>query len=245
MYIQTMNSKGSIVIIADSHILGGSLGKSEEFFKMLDHLFKLHHDVVFLGDVFELWVALKGYEDELHLRFVKWCAEAKTTRGIGFIEGNHEYHVDSSRAGAFTWSSEDSIVFEDGLMLAHGDLLNTKDWRYRLMRALFKSGLAKFLLKIFAPVGPQIAERIRKALKGSNQEHRKGIPGPQLEAFATRCGRHGAKHVVIGHFHEKGRHLSATGVELDIVPSWRDAGLVGVYSRATGKLDFKKWNEVW
>lgn len=240
-----MNPNGNIVIVADAHIHGGAIGKSGEFFKMLDHFLKIRQDIVFLGDVFELWIALNGYEDELHKRFVSWCAEAKTKRAIGFVEGNHEYYVDSVRAGAFTWTTENLRLMDDGTMFAHGDLLNTADWKYRLMRGLLKSYASKALLSAFAPVGPAIADKVRIALKGTNMEHRKGLPAGLLEPYAETCGRLGAKRVIIGHFHERGRHLSKSGVELHIVPSWRDAGMVAVLSRPSGNLEFKRWSDVW
>ncbi len=245
MYIQAMNQNPSIVIVADSHIYGGAIGKSDEFFKMLDHFLKIRRDIVFLGDVFELWIALNGYEDELHKRFVKWCAEARTRRSVGFIEGNHEYYVDACRAGAFTWSTETRKLLDDGTLFAHGDMLNSADWKYRLMRRIFKSRAAKAFMKACAPIGPSIAERVRVALKGTNMEHRKGLPTSLLEPYAEACGKLGAKRVVIGHFHEKGKHVSKSGVELQIIPSWRDAGIVGTYDRATGALELKKWSDVW
>jgi UDP-2,3-diacylglucosamine hydrolase len=240
-----MERKRGIVIVADAHVHGGPLGKSDEFFQMLDHLRKIRLDVVFLGDVFELWIGLKGYEDALHRRFVDWCAEAKTNFSVGFIEGNHEYHVRSKRSGAFTWVSDDGFLLDSGVYLAHGDLINIKDWRYRLMRGLFKSGLARRALDVLRPVGPGVADRLRRALKGTNMEHRKGVPSAVLEHFAGRCERLGVKSSIVGHFHEKGHHVAKNGVEIWIVPSWRDAGVVAVYTPGSAPLEFKRWSEVW
>ena len=61
------------VLIADSHIQCGS-EKAEIFFRMLDRLAALKPaGILFLGDIFELWIALKGYEMPEHKRFVDWC----------------------------------------------------------------------------------------------------------------------------------------------------------------------------
>lgn len=240
-----MSQNPSIALIADAHVHGGSVGKADEFFKMLDHLLKIRCDVVFLGDIFELWIALNGYEDEIHKRFVKWCAEARTKREIGFIEGNHEFFVDACRSGAFSWTSESGKLIEDGTLFAHGDLFNKGDWNYRLMRVAFKSRLAKVVLRACGSSGPALAEKIRVSLKKTDAERRKGVPTALLEPFAERCGRLGAKRAIIGHFHEKGRLTSKSGVELHIVPAWRDAGIVGVYGKAGSSFELKRWSEVW
>jgi len=240
-----MNPKDSTIIVADAHIRGGTVGKSAEFFKMLDHLKKLRYDIVFLGDVFELWIALDGYEDEHHKRFLQWCAEAKTKRSVGFLEGNHEYFVSRKRSGAFTWATEDEMLTEGGILFDHGDLINIHDWQYRLMRRLFKSLAARAVLNLLKPIGPAVANRIRVALKGTNKKHRKGVPGELLEPYAARHSANGAKKIFVGHFHEKGRFVSKDGVELNIVPSWRDAGLVGVLAKDSGKIEYRPWHEVW
>ena len=55
---------------------------------MLDHLAALKPaGILFLGDIFELWIALKGYEMPEHKRFVDWCRSHSKNMEIGFIEG--------------------------------------------------------------------------------------------------------------------------------------------------------------
>ncbi len=245
MYIPDMADKGKkTVIVADAHIHGGSLGKSDDFFKMLEWFGHFRHDVVFLGDVFELWIALPGYEDELHRRFIKWCDEALLKRSVGFIEGNHEYYISSERASHFSWVSDSSKLLDDGSMFAHGDLINVRDTKYRLMRSLVRNSVSKALLKSLSPVGPSIAERIRVSLKGTNMEHRRGLPGDLLESYAEDAGREGAKRLVVGHFHQKGGHVSKSGVEMTILPSWRDGGLVGLLDKASGRLEIHRWRDI-
>ncbi|MEJ2365241.1 MAG: hypothetical protein P8017_11290, partial [Deltaproteobacteria bacterium] len=61
--------------------------------------------LVFLGDIFDLWVALPRYEDDAQRQFVAWCREQKKHRTIGFMEGNHEYYLARNRAQDFSWCS--------------------------------------------------------------------------------------------------------------------------------------------
>ncbi len=238
-----MSPKDSILIVADSHIHGGSIGKSDEFFRMLGHFQKLHRDIVFLGDIFELWVALGGYEDELHLKFLDWCRAAKASRSLGFVEGNHEYFVSSERGLAFTWTSDAGRAC-DGVLFAHGDLVNSRDRNYRLLRILVRNPFTKALMKCLSFIGPAIAEKVRLALKESNMEHKKWLPIDLLERFCEEQAAKGVKRVVLGHFHQSASHVSKSGVELSILPCWRDAGMVGVFDKASGKLEIRKWRDV-
>jgi len=45
-----------MIIIADAHI-DESRGNESAFFQMLEAIEKTDHDIVFLGDIFELWIA--------------------------------------------------------------------------------------------------------------------------------------------------------------------------------------------
>ena len=56
-------------IISDSHIDADS---APRFFAMLDRLESRPEAVIFLGDIFELWIALPGYEEAHHQRFLDW-----------------------------------------------------------------------------------------------------------------------------------------------------------------------------
>jgi len=245
MYIGAMSPKDSLIIVADSHIHGGAIGKADEFFKMLEHFKRLHHDIVFLGDIFELWIALEGYEGELHRRFLDWSREAMEKRSVGFIEGNHEYFVGEERKGFFTWVSDSERLLEGGTLFAHGDLINVRDRKYRLLRLLVRNGVSKAIMKLASgSLGPRLAEKLRSGLKKTNMEHKKGLPSDLMELFSERKAAKGVKRILVGHFHQPGGHKSKSGVELSILPSWRDAGAVGLLDKASGKLELRKWKEV-
>jgi hypothetical protein len=79
-------------MIADAHI-SRTQGNVEAFFEMLAALEDGPSDVVFLGDIFDLWVALPRYENEQHRMFLSWCQRQKGHRRIGFVEGNHEFFL--------------------------------------------------------------------------------------------------------------------------------------------------------
>ena len=61
-----------MIIITDAHI-SKARGNHAIFFKMLESLEKNNQDLIFLGDIFDLWVALPRYEEEIHRDFIAWC----------------------------------------------------------------------------------------------------------------------------------------------------------------------------
>ena len=97
----TSNERRPLLLIADSHVRPGK-NSFGAFFQMLSWIETTNYDVVFLGDIMELWIGLKGYEGEIHKRFLSWCAAEKKHRKIYFLEGNHEYFVLPGHARYFT-----------------------------------------------------------------------------------------------------------------------------------------------
>ena len=69
----------SLIIVADSHIEPGSAAETV-FFRMLAKLSASGHDIVFLGDIFELWIGLPRYEGTSQKKFLSWCREQKESR---------------------------------------------------------------------------------------------------------------------------------------------------------------------
>jgi len=111
-----------MIIITDAHI-SEAKGNHTIFFKMLECLERNSQDLVFLGDIFDLWIALPRYEETIHRDFISWCRQQKNHRTIGYMEGNHEYFLASERATDFTWCSHDSWLLDDsGILFVHGDV---------------------------------------------------------------------------------------------------------------------------
>ena len=68
-----------MIIITDAHISKAN-GNHAIFFKMLESLEKNNQDLIFLGDIFELWVALPRYEEKIQRDFIAWCRRQKSHR---------------------------------------------------------------------------------------------------------------------------------------------------------------------
>ncbi len=232
------------ILIADSHIQSGS-EKAELFFRMLDHLATLEPaGIIFLGDIFELWIALKGYEMPEHQRFIDWCRFHSAKMEIGFIEGNHEFFVSGTHRDAFSWVTDQKHDLNQTIRLIHGDTVNKKDWRYLLLRGAIRNFFTKFLLKLFAPtIGPRVSDHIRLSLKTSNMAHKKHLPRADLESCALQCSAHGITTVTAGHFHTWEQISSASGTVVNILPAWDIAGEIALMT-SDGTLSCLSWEKL-
>ncbi len=190
-----------------------------------------NEDLVFLGDIFDLWVALPGYENELHRRFLAWCRHQKKRRTIGFIEGNHEFFLAENHARDFSWCSSGPWYLDrQGRLFCHGDLINRRDVRYLTFRKLSKNRYARILMKGL-PLGPALVESLKRHLKHTNTAFRRRLPVGQIKTFAEARFREGARTVFAGHFHQAYTYQNSQGRQLHSLPAWYTTGCVSYCSR--------------
>ena len=231
-----------MIIITDSHI-SKTRGNHIAFFDMLAAVESTDHEVIFLGDIFDLWIALPSYEDELHAEFIAWCQKRKNLRPVGFMEGNHEFFLADQRARAFTWCSQDAWRRDDARTLfAHGDQINRKDKKYLAFRKLIKNSLVKFILQKF-PGGPGVAGSIKKALNKTNNKHRSMMPWDELEHFAEFWFAAGVTTLFVGHFHREYCYRRQESNELYVLPDWLSTQKVTLYQQNPKKIKIMHWKE--
>ena len=236
-----MNSENHI-LIADSHIREDS---ADGFFAMLDRIREYRPaGVVFLGDIFELWIALDGYESGIHRRFLEWCAESKKVFEVGFILGNHEFYLMDRHAGAFSWISEVGHTTPDGIRFIHGDLINRADFRYLTLRKLLRNRFTRRLLKITAgTIGPRVSEKVRTSLKSTNLQNKRILPESYLARYAQTARAAGIRHIFAGHFHRHVQLDLPDGVPVEILPAWGNAGEI-VLLTPGGETSCGPWREL-
>ena len=217
-----------LIIVADAHV-SKAKGNFSPFFRLLDALAGHDDDLVFLGDIFDLWVALPRYENELHRHFLAWCRRQKTRRSIGYLEGNHEFFLTESHADAFSWCSPGPWYLDrQGYLFCHGDQVNTQDIRYLTFRKLSKNRYAKILLT-HLPLGPALVEHLKRRLKHTNPAFRHRLPGAQIAAYAEARFRDGAHTVFAGHFHRAHLYQNPQGRQMHTLPAWCTTGRVSQY----------------
>lgn len=232
-----------MIIIADAHI-DESRGNESAFFQMLKVIEKTDHDVVFLGDIFELWIALPRYEKGLHKNFLAWCEAQKRRRTVGFIEGNHEYFVAAQRKDYFSWCS-DAAGRPDakGLLFCHGDLINRRDKNYLRFRKISKSQICQTVMR-FLPFGPSIGKLLVHLFKRTNSEFRRRLPKEAIADFAEASFEDGIRTIFVGHFHRNYQYRKSELKALYIVPGWLEAEQVTLYEKGSGRVRACHWREL-
>lgn len=231
-----------MILIADAHV-SPERGNVAPFLDMLSRLSRTREDIAFLGDIFDLWIALSRYENRLHRHFLDWCRSARQGRRIGFIEGNHEFYVARNRSDAFSWCT-DAPWHQDGngSLFCHGDRINRQDHQYLRFRRISRHPLTEAALRT-VPAGPRVAESIRRGMKHANQAMKKWFPDGEIARFAAARFREGESVLYIGHFH-RGFIGGAPGRRLCLVPPWFREGRVMVTDPRTGEAHCRHWTEV-
>jgi UDP-2,3-diacylglucosamine hydrolase len=232
-----------LVIIADAHV-SRRRQNAEAFFEMLALLEQGAGDVVFLGDIFDLWIALPRYENDMHRLFLSWCRCQKARRQVGFIEGNHEFFVARRHAAAFSWCTQRAWWQDtDGNLFSHGDRINRRDHAYLAFRKLTKNPVARTILRGL-PWGPSLAQRVKLGLKDTNRAFRKCLPADQLQEFAERRFREGAVRIFVGHFHRPFNYRGQRGGELNVLPDWYSHGAISLLPVDGRGLRQGPWREL-
>lgn len=230
-----------LYVISDAHI--ETAEEVDAFFEMLEHLEKKEHRVAFLGDIFELWIALKGFEAPCHSRFLAWC-ERQKCKPI-FIEGNHEFYVNQIYAGRAFISdgatiSPPGIIVYNQIALGHGDRYS-RALGYRSFRAAIRNPVTKFLLRIL-PFGRKLARRIAYMMRRENKASYV-LPMDRIENYAKfLVNKTQTKKVVLGHFHQY--HQTEAHPIFVLLPAWQQQQQIAFLDTETGELQCGRWQEI-
>jgi UDP-2,3-diacylglucosamine hydrolase len=231
-----------MILIADAHV-NAAAGTHRPFFRMLDILEKTAEDIVFMGDIFDLWIALPGYEQSVHARFLEWCRQQKTRREIGYIEGNHEFFLAEEKGDAFSWATDRAFRADGrGNLFCHGDRINRRDRNYLRFRELTKNRPVKRLLGIL-PSGPFWAEHVKKKLKHTNQAFRSNLPREEILRFLSTAQAGGIKRIFVGHFHQEA-FFRRGRAQLYVLPDWLGTRKITRFNRLNGQVFHLQWQDL-
>lgn len=226
------------VLVADCHVRAGT-EKERDFRAMLGKLALLPRDcsVIFLGDIFDLWIAHDEYEETLHRDFLKWCFLQKEKRPVIFIEGNHEFYVRRNRKECFTLVSEKEYVFS-GVCFCHGDQFNNRDLGYIFFRFLLRNPFMCFLAKVTSScIGPLTARLVKKIFCCRGCKEKRPLPEKVFCRFAASLNRRQLQYAAAGHFHRSGVFSEVAAVEIRLVPAWEADEKVTVFFDAGKYID--------
>lgn len=236
----TSETQTQVVIIADAHV--DCEESATVFFQMLEQITPLHTQVIFLGDIFELWIAIPKYENQWQHRFLQWCSQQEIPPL--FIEGNHEFFVNISYDGPkFITDGEKispcGIIVYNQVVFVHGDRFHEQAIGYKSFRFTVRNRIIKSLLAIL-PWGLKLANRIRLLMKRDKSARGK-LPIDMIEKYAqTLLDKTKAKMVVLGHFH----HYCQGGNQLVLIPDWKETHKIAIIETDTKKIKVDTWQKI-
>lgn len=172
--------------------------------------------LVILGDLFEFFFGFKdfflkaksfAFADYLPVLEELRCLYHQGIQ-IKYFEGNHDFFLESFFSRQFKMEVE---VYPNGneerlggrkTFIAHGDLSNPKQWKYRAFRRILKN---RWTYGVIQFAGPEFSCRIAQKLSDmSYQKYHTNVypsPPPAFKAFAHQKFLEGFEIVILGHSH--------------------------------------------
>jgi UDP-2,3-diacylglucosamine hydrolase len=220
---------GGVAFVGDVH-LDRDDHDLEVFLSFLDGLGRDCARIVFMGDLFNIWLGRRELQLPHHdavldrLRVLR----ARGLR-VEYVEGNRDYRVGACYAGdVFDSASLEGIEVESGgirVFAAHGDLANASDLRYRSWRRFSRSAIVWGLFNLL-PARRRIglAEGLERRLRATNLDYKLEFPLAEVREYGAAFLEAGYDALVLGHFHiEKQITLEAPrpGGRIFVLPEWK------------------------
>jgi len=178
--------------------------------------------LVILGDLFEFFFGFKnsfpkrnGSPDGKSFPFPEYLPVLNKLQvlhqqgiRIKYFEGNHDFSLHSFFRDQFGMNVEvHPTGWEERLggkrtFLAHGDLSNSGQWKYRLFRKVLKNRWTYGLIQF---AGPRLSRAAAKRMSGKSYErYHEALPEtgpPAFRTFAHQKFQQGFEVVILGHSH--------------------------------------------
>jgi UDP-2,3-diacylglucosamine hydrolase len=185
--------------------------------------------IVFMGDLFNLWIGSESLEQPHH-RAVVACLKGLRASGteVHYLEGNRDYRIAQAHGGSAFDAVGRIELREDwgGLAIwaAHGDLVNVGDVQYRSWRRASRSSPAWWLFQAI-PRSRRfaIAESLERRMRSTNLTMKREFPEALVRAYAEPHFRAGDDAVVLGHFHAEHELSGGPGGRgrIFVLPEWK------------------------
>lgn len=185
-------------------------------------------EIYLVGDLFDFWF---GWKPALAEPYGALLDALRGLRRAGvrfhYLAGNHDFFPGpffERELGANVRGDEIALDLggRRGLVV-HGDLVNPKDYGYRLLRFVLRSRLAFWAMRAL-PARALLG--IARWMSHTSRTYTAGLPPARLEmfrAFAERAAARGFSFTIMGHFHAPARIPFEFGGrlhELFIVGDW-------------------------
>lgn len=196
------------IFLADAHLRVPTDKNYQILLQFLQEITGNTDTLFIMGDLFDFWI---GFPSQPHDDYqpVLNALRALVASGCRLIyfEGNHDFFLGdifSHELKAEIYSAPHIMTIQGKrLYLCHGDQMNSRDYSYRLLRAILRNSLTASLVKIFPPA---LAYRLRNRLQCSSRSgyHHRAVRwdyGEIVRSFSRKQCKHGVEGVITGHFH--------------------------------------------
>jgi UDP-2,3-diacylglucosamine hydrolase len=236
---------GELVFIGDVHIDRDDAALPD-FLGFLDRLGDRASRIVFLGDLFNVWIGGDGMEQPHQTAVAERLSQLRE-RGVivRYLEGNRDYRIGRYYTGtAIDDASDQSLVERFGehrFFATHGDLVNVADRQYRLWRRFSRSGPVWALFRLLPERRRMVlVASLESRMRQTNLAYKREFPEDQVRTYAAARFLEGYDIVVLGHFHiEKDLTAEANGRtgRILVLPEWRESRR-HVAARNDGTVEF-------
>ncbi|MBI5892958.1 MAG: UDP-2,3-diacylglucosamine diphosphatase [Deltaproteobacteria bacterium] len=192
------------VFISDAHLKNPCDKNYQIILNFLDNL-KDVNLLVILGDLFDFWNGRNKIAHKHHKPILDKLLKLKNSGAkIIYLEGNHDFfmgRIFTETLNADVYSDSAEITFDNKkIFLAHGDMVNKKDYGYRILRYFLRSWLMRIVFYILpSTMVWQIANAMSK---GSRQYLAKGVKYDEMFIdYARDKWKQGYDAVMLGHAH--------------------------------------------
>lgn len=183
--------------------------------------------LIFLGDLFPVWVALPGAQSPDQVEVAALLEGLRSEgRTVVYLAGNRDYFLDALSPSPFTVLAErwDAPAEGGPIRFEHGDLINVSDEAYLRWRRFSRSRPVSLLFRML-PAGVQrrAALRMERSLDATNRPYKEYHPDAELTAWANDLKKRGYSGAVVGHFHRDAEN-DVDGFRVRFIPQFREDG---------------------
>ncbi|MBI5682232.1 MAG: UDP-2,3-diacylglucosamine diphosphatase, partial [Deltaproteobacteria bacterium] len=160
------------VFISDAHLKNLSDNNYKTLLNFLDNL-KNTNLLVILGDMFDFFSGYNKIAHKHHKPVLDRLLNLKDSgTKIIYLEGNHDFFM-----GRFFTETLEADVYSDNaeitldgkkIFMAHGDMINKKDYGYRALRVFLRSWFIRLVFNILPSV---VVWRIANYMSKSSRQY--------------------------------------------------------------------------
>jgi UDP-2,3-diacylglucosamine hydrolase len=199
-----------ILFLSDLHLSPERPDQVEHFRRLLRGPARRAEAIYLLGDLFEqFWIG----NDEHTPPAAEVLAELRACAGSGprchILRGNRELMLDRGFEALTGWRvlPDRSVIDVVGrrVLIMHGDLLCTRDWKYQAFRTFMESAPVRGLYRALPRrMRELLSHGLRPAMRRSAARKPPEIVDADADAIRREMEAHGVTTLIHGHTHRPG-----------------------------------------